>query len=250
MRQLTRISLLGVLALTVSSGLSAQQHQVRTMLIARGAPAEFADRVTTIVEQAEADRLPTEPLVSKALEGWAKRGRVPADRVIVVMTQLHERLRVGRELATGAGMDPPPGAVVAAAAGALGRGMRRQDVLEIIEVAPAPEAAATGLTVASALAAQGLDRAAAVRAVGDAYRGGRSPEEVLEFPSVVTGLRAQGEPMAGIARRILEGGGLPVPMGQGPGMGGQGGRPPGVPGAQPGSSAGQQNKKQRGRSGN
>jgi hypothetical protein len=249
MRHTSRIMLLSVVALTASTGVWAQQHQVRTMLIARGAPTEFADRVNTIVEQAEAEQLPTEPLVSKALEGWAKRGRVPADRVIVVMTQLQGRLRVGRELALGSGMETPPGAVVAAAAGALGRGMRREDVVEIIDVAPAPEAAATGLTVASALAAQGLDRAAAVRAVRDAFRGGRTLEEVLEFPSVVTGLRAQGEPMAGIARRIMEGGGLPVPMGQGHGMGGQGGPPPGVPGAQPGSAPGQ-NKKQRGRSGN
>jgi hypothetical protein len=249
MKLTARMVLLSVLALTAASGLRAQQHEVRTMLIARGAPAEFADQVTTIIEQAEASQLPTEPLVSKALEGWAKRGRVPADRVIMVMTQLQGQLRVGRELALGAGMDAPPGAVVAAAAGALGRGMRREDVNEIIEVAPTPDAAATGLTVASTLAAQGLDRAAAVRAVGDAYRGGRSLEEVLEFPSVVTGLRAHGEPMAGIARRILEGGGLPMPMGQGGGVGGQGGRPSGVPGAQPGSVPGQQKKTQGGRSG-
>ena len=235
MKQETRISLLSVVALTVALGLHAQQHEVRTMLIARGAPAAFADQVTTIVDQAEANQLPTEPLVSKALEGWAKRGRVPADRVIMVMTQLQGRLQVGRELALGAGMEPPPGAVVAAAAGALGRGMRREDVNELLEAAPTPDAAATGLTVASALAAQGLERAAAVRAVGDAYRGGRTLEEVLEFPSVVTGMRARGEPMAGIARRILEGGGLPMPMGQGGGMGGQGVRPSGVPGAQPGS---------------
>jgi hypothetical protein len=219
------------------------------MLMARGAPAEFADQVTAIVEEAEANQLPTEPLVSKALEGWAKRGRVPADRVIVVITQLQGQLRIGRELAMGAGMEAPPGAVVAAAAGALGRGMRNEDVVEIIDAAPKPEAAATGLTVASALAAQGLERAAAVRAVRDAYRGGRTLEEVLEFPSVVTGLRARGEQMAGIARRIMEGGGLPVPMGQGNGMGGQSGPPSGVPGAEPGSLPGQ-TKKQRGRSGN
>ena len=93
MRQITRISTLGVLALTLSSGLLAQQHQVRTMLMARGAPSDFADQVTAIVEQAEAEELPTEPLISKALEGWAKRGRVPADRVIVVMTQLQGQLR-------------------------------------------------------------------------------------------------------------------------------------------------------------
>lgn len=247
MRLTTTPILLSLLALTTVSEIQAQQHQVRTMLIARGAPAEFADQATSIVVAAEANQLPTEPLVSKALEGWAKRGSVPADRVIAVMTELQGRLRVGRELTVSAGLDPPPGEVVAAAAGALGRGMLREDVLEILATAPAPDAAATGLTVASALAAQGLDRAAAVRAVGDAYRGGRTLEEVLEFPSVVTGLRARGEPMAGIARRILEGGGLPIPMGQAGGIGAPGGRPPGVPGAQPGSEAAK--KKPRGRSG-
>ncbi len=248
MKHTARIVLLSVMALFVTSGLRAQQHQVRTMLVGRGAPAEFVDQVTAIVEQTEAEQLPTEPLVSKALEGWAKRGRVPADRVIVVMTQLQGRLRIGRELAIGTGMEAPPGAVIAAAAGALGRGLGREEVVEILDMAPDPETAATGLTVASALSAQGLERAAAVRAVTDAYRGGLSLEEVLEFPSVVSGLRAQGEPMAGIARRIMEGGGLPVPMGQGHGMGGQGGPPAGVPGAQPGTAAGQ-NKKQRGQSG-
>jgi hypothetical protein len=250
MRHIARIQVLILFMLGGTSGLYAQQHQVRTMLIARGAPSEFADQVSAIVEQADADQLPTEPLVTKALEGWAKRGRVPADRVIVVLTQIHGRLRVGREITMGAGMETPPGELVAAAAGALGRGIRREDVLEIIDVAPEPNAAATGLTVASALTAQGLERAAAVRAVRDAYRGGRPLEEVLEFPSVVTGLRAQGEPMSGIARRIMEGGGLPVPMGQGHGMGGQGGPPPGVPGAGPGEAPGQPKQKQRGRSGN
>lgn len=249
MRLIVRMTLLSGLALCVTSGLRAQQHEVRAMLIARGAPEEFVNQVATIIEQAEASQLPTEPLISKALEGWAKRGRVPADRVIVVMTQLQGRLRVGRELTIGSGMEPPPEAVVAAVAGALGRGMRREDVLEIIEAAPEPNAAATGLTVASALAAQGLERAAAVRAVGDAFRGGRTPEEVLEFPSVVTGLRAQGEPMAGIARRIMEGGGLAVPTGQGNAMGGRGGRPPGVPAAQPGSPASRKNRNPRGQSG-
>ncbi len=247
MMQTTRAALLTGLALAVSQGLVAQQHRVREMLVARGAPTEFADRAATIVVEAEASQLPTEPLVSKALEGWAKRASVPAGRVIMVMTQLQGRLRVGRELTMGAGLNPPPHDVVAAAAEALGRGINREEIMEIIDAAPEPGAAATGLTVASALRAQGLERAAAVQAVGDAYRGGRPPEEVLEFPSVVSGLRAQGEPMSGIARRILEGGGLPVPAGQGKGIGGPGGRPPGVPGAKP-EAAGNKNKK-RGRSG-
>jgi hypothetical protein len=230
-----------IVVIAVSQAALAQQVQVREQLMARGAPAEFADQVAEIVASAESEALPTDPLVSKALEGWAKRGRVPPDRVITVMNQLHTRLRAGREVTVGAGFDPPPGAVVSAAAGALGRGMSRQDVVDIIDAAPAPEAAATGLTVASALAAQGLERAAAVKVVRDAYRGGRTPEEVLEFPSTVTGLRARGEPMSEVARRILQGGGLPMRY---QGTGGQAGRPPGVPPEHAGSSSGGKKKGQ------
>lgn len=225
------VSALAVALLTATA--TAQQTQVREQLAARGAPAEFVDQVAAIVSAAESEALPTDPLVSKALEGWAKRGRVPTDRVITVMNQVHERLRMGQDVTRGAGFDPPPGAVVAAAAGAFGRGMSHQDVVDIIDAAPGAEAAATGLTVAAALAAQGLERAAAVKAVRDAYRGGRPSEEVLEFPSTVTGLRARGEPMSEVARRILEGGGLPTPS---QGMGAQsGGRPQGVPPGNPGS---------------
>jgi hypothetical protein len=238
MRLARNVAALAFMAVISSAAAGAQQVQVRELLLARGAPADFADQIADIVASAESEALPIDPLVSKALEGWAKRGRVPPDRVITVMNQVHERLRMGREVIVGAGFDPPPGAVVAAAAGAFGRGMSRQNVLDIMEAAPEPSAAATGLTVAAALAAQGLERAAAVKAVRDAYRAGRPSEEVLEFPSTVTGLRARGEPMAGIARRILEGGGLPTPM---QGMGGPGGRPHGVPPGHPG--AGNQGKK-------
>ena len=88
MKQISRIALLTMVAVFVAAGSQAQRPGVREMLIARGAPTEFADNVAVIVGQAEANQLPTEPLASKALEGWAKRGRVPADRVILVMTQL------------------------------------------------------------------------------------------------------------------------------------------------------------------
>jgi hypothetical protein len=236
MKPVTGLLIAALVAASTAHPMRAQQVSIREQLIARGAPAQFAEQVAAIVAASEAEALPTEPLVSKALEGWAKRGRVPLDRVIAVLNQTQAGLRVGREVVLGAGFDPPPGAVVAAAAGALGRGIGRDDVREIISVSPAPDAAATGLTVAAALAAQGLDRAAAVKAVRDAFRGGRTPDEVLEFPSAVTGLRAGGESMSDVARRILEGGGLPM-LGQG-GMGGQAGRPHGVPGSQPGQGAG------------
>ena len=238
------VTCIGAASLAVSA--RAQQPGVREQLLTRGAPAEFAAQVAAIVAVAEAENLPTEPLVSKAFEGWAKRASVSPDRVVAVLNQIQGQLRIGRELALAAGLNPPPGTVVSAAAFSLSRGVNRQEVLDIIGAAPQAEAAATGLTVASALAAQGLDRAAAVRVVCDAFRGGRAPEEVLELPSALTGLRARGEPMSDIARRILDGGGIPLLMRQGAGPGGPGGRPPGVPGAQPGA---QGSRKKKGQSG-
>ncbi len=220
------IVLLAGFAITVAApAVALQQADVRAELITRGAPQGFADRVATIVAAAGEAGLPTAPLSSKALEGWAKRGRVPPERVLVVLGDLANRLEAGRDITVEAGLDPPPGSVVAAAAEALGRGMTAEDVAAILDAAPTRDVAATGLTVAASLAAQGLDRAAAVRAVREASGEGRPPEEVLEFPSAVANLLAQGVPMADVARRILEGGGLPLPST--PGVGG--GRPSTVP---------------------
>jgi len=106
--------------------------------------------------------------------------------------------------------------------------MNREQVGQILAAATGPDVAAPGLTVASALVAQGLDAEAAVRVVRDAFRDARPPEEILEFPSSLTGLRAQGREMAEIARQIMQGGGLPSATA--PGMGGRGNRPQGVPG--------------------
>jgi len=207
---------------------AAQELDVRAELVSRGAPEEFAERIAAIVTEASADALPTEPLVTKALEGWAKRDRVAPDRVVAVLSQLRSQLRLARDLTASAGMVPPPGAVVAAAAEALSRGISRDQVTDLIRSAPEPAAAATGLTVASSLAAQGLESNAAVRVIGDAFRGGRSTDEMLEYPSALMGATARGERVDDMSRRIMEGGGLP-PL-TAPGMGGQSGRPNVVPG--------------------
>lgn len=211
----------------LASPLYGQAPDIRQQLIARGAPQEFADRVSAIVAAAERQGLPGEPVATKALEGWAKRGRVPLERVLTVLTELSGRLGTARDVTVAAGHDPPPASLVAAAAEGLGRGLTSEDVREVIAAAPTPEAAAAGLTVAASLAAQGLETAAAVRAVRDAYGGGRPPEQVFELPSAVTELISRGVPMSDIARRILEGGGLPIPVT--PGVGATGKRPGFVP---------------------
>ena len=210
---------LAILPVTLAA--QDQLPDVERELVARGAPVAWARNVAAIVAAARADGLPTGPLVSKALEGWAKRGRVPPDRVLTVLNQLAERFGEARELANSAGVDNPPGTLVAATAEALGRGMTSADVRAVIAAAPTPEAAATGMTVAGSLAAQGLDIAAAVRAVEDDLQRGRTAVELLELPSGVAALLGQGVPASAIAQQILQGGGLPI--------GGRGVRPQGVP---------------------
>ncbi len=206
---------------------NGQQDGIREQLLARGAPPEFALQVAEVVAAADAQGLPTQALATKALEGWAKRGRVPPERVLFVLESISANLRAGRTATTEAGLDPPPRVVVAAAAEALGRGMTPADVQAVIGAADSPEAASMGLTVASSLAAQGLERAAAVRAVRNTYQHGGGPTAVLELPSAVAGLVARGVPMSDVARQILEGEGLPLPAARGLGLGK--GRPGNVP---------------------
>jgi hypothetical protein len=223
---------------------ASAQDDVGARLLARGASPELAERVRALVADAQEEGLPVWPIENKAMEGLAKHA--PAERIGPVLEQLRERLRQGLGETRAAGLVPAPGDVVAAAAEALGRGMTPEDVRELIRSAPAPEAAAAGLTVAASLAAQGLERRAAVRAVHDAYARGPSPQQLFELPSVVADLRARGSSMSDLARRILEGGGLPLPpmAGEGAGKGGRPGNVPPGPGqsAQHGQGRGRTNK--------
>jgi hypothetical protein len=203
------------------AALAAQEHlpDVERQLTARGAPVAWAHTVAELVAAARGEGLPTGPLVSKALEGVAKHA--PQDRVLAVLTGLVERFGTARDVAQGAGIDDPPGSLVAAAAEWLGRGMSRRNVRDVIAAAPTPEAAATGVTVAGSLAAQGLDVAAAVRAVEDDFHNGRSAAELLELPSGLAGLIGQGLHPRDIAQQIIQGEGFPGR--------GSGARPQGVP---------------------
>lgn len=227
-----------VMAMGAPPAAFAQDQDVRAQLAARGAPPEFVERVATIVAEAAAEGLPAEPLVAKALEGWAKRGQVPPDRVVTVLERLTGQFREARGLVIAAGLDDAPGAVVAAAGSALGRGLTAEQIGELIEAAPTPEAAATGITVASSLGGQGLERAAAVRAVRDAQQQGRSPGELLELPSVLADLIARGVPMSDVAQMVLQGNGMPGAgnAGGGPAAGRPGVVPPGRPDAPPGQT--------------
>jgi hypothetical protein len=239
--------------------LSAQEAEIAVRLRAAGADQGFTERVTAIVAAAHAEGLPTEPLENKAIEGWAKRQRVSPERVTAVLEQLRLRLREANHLVTQmrAEVQTQHGPTVAAAAEALGRNMTREQVRELLQDAPTPEAAAAGLTVAASLVAQGLDAGAAVHAVRVAHRAGGPPEHVYELPSAMAEMRARGATLSDVARQILQGGGLPMPGGAGAGAGSGNGpnrpsvlppsnRPtdPGQP--PPGGNPGGQGKKNKG----
>jgi hypothetical protein len=231
----TLLILAATLSLVVVGGTAAaQERNVRAELTARGAPAGFVERAVAPVERAEREGLPTAPLADKALEGWAKG--VPADRVAGALEQMRSRLEDGRRLAQEAGLAEPPGAVVAAAGEALGRGLGPQEVRDLIASSRTPQQGAIGLQVAASLAAQGLEHRAAVAAVRQAYdRDGG--QDLFELPSALADLTAQGVPMDDVAQRIMRGGGLPMPQMAGRGPGRPGSVPP-TPGGKAGPKSG------------
>jgi hypothetical protein len=222
MRLTPLMVLLAALGMTRTA--AAQAPDVRAELAARGAPPAFVDRAGATIDAARAQGLPPGPLVDKVLEGWAKH--VPTPRVFAVLEQVRARLVEGRAAAVRGGMPDPPAAVVVGAADALGRGMSPDDVRTLVASAASAPQAAAGLTVAASLCAQGLDRAAAMRAVQESYRGHATADELFELPSAVAEMTGRGISMPDIARRIMQGGGLPPVMG-GPGGGRPGSVPPG-----------------------
>lgn len=203
--------------------LVAQQTRVRADLEARGLPAALAAEVGAIADSAAARSLPVEPLEDKAIEGWTKR--VPAPRIVAAVRQLTIQLDAAAAAVEEAGLSSPAGTVVSAAAEALARGISQENVHALVQAAPTPEAAAPGLTVAAALAAQGLSASAATDAVVQAFGRGGSVAQVLDLPSVANLLIGQGVPASEVARRLTAEGVL-APPGR---PAAAGGKPPAVP---------------------
>ncbi|HLB38188.1 MAG TPA: hypothetical protein VJL31_16570 [Gemmatimonadales bacterium] len=224
----------------IATSLGMQQADLRQRLVDRGAAPEFAQQVVQVVAAARTSGLPVEPLADKAFEGLAKG--YPAERILPVVQLLADRLRAGRTAALSAGLTQPSGRVVAAAAEALGRGMERNEVVQLLQAAPGPDAASVGLTVAASLVAQGIASRDATHAVETAYHEGRSARELLELPSVTSSWFAEGVTLPEVVKRIHQGQALPFPPGRGGAQGGPPGlrpgtgppiNPPGKPGTRP-----------------
>jgi hypothetical protein len=222
---------IGAVLLVLAGGAaaaSAQQSDVRALLAARGLPADLVDGVAAVAADAAERGLPTSPIADKALEGWAKRA--PAERILSVVQAFSTRMGDAQAALRGAGLAAPPGGVIAAAADAMGRGMSASQVSTVVRAGPGADAA-PALHVAAALSSQGMGMDQAVTVVSAAIRDGRSSDQILEMPSAMRAMQAQGLPPTEIGRQLMEGGGRGP---GGPGRGGPGSMGPGSGGPGPG----------------
>jgi hypothetical protein len=216
----------GLLAGLASTAAAQQSSDVVDRMTQRGLPVDVAGDVASIVSSSAARDVPAGPLVDKAIEGWAKR--VPAARILAGVRQYADRLAAAGDALRQPGGPPPSGELVVAAAEAMRGGIDAEQLRTLVRTAGSPDRAAPGLTVAAALAAQGLGSTQAVAVVTDAIKSRRSTLELLDLPSMAQAMREQGLSPGEIGRKMMEGG----ERGEGsagsrPGDGGR--RPPDVP---------------------
>lgn len=190
--------------LVAPAALTAQAAGVEQRLEARGVPAGLAREVAAIAASATARGVPEGPLADKAIEGWAKQ--VPAPRIVTAVRRFAEEMASAREAVRGAGIEAPSGPVIAAAAEAMRGGMRAEQVRSVVQAAAAADLAAPGLSVAAALAAQGLGGDQAVKIVVTAMRNHQSMADLLDLPSIARAMHDQGLSPGDIEHRILDGG--------------------------------------------
>lgn len=209
---------IGVLLSTVLLGITpavlSAQEGVRAQLDARGLPPELVGDVVAITSEAAAQGVPTGPITDKAIEGWAKR--VPPQRIRTALRQFYTRMVEAQLTVRASGVADPPGPLVASAAEAMGQGFTQQHVGALVEAAPEPAVAGYGLSVATALHAQGLEPGQAVDVVSGAWRRGQPVVEILDMPSLARAMQARGLSPGQVGEQLMLGG-----------MQGAHGRPPG-----------------------
>jgi len=218
------------LALAVLLGLpgalaAQEQGGLEARLSARGLPPDLVQEVRHIATDAESRGVPAGPLADKAIEGWAKH--VPAARIVQALRAFAGQMAEAAAAVRSAGLEHPSGSVIAAAAEAMGGGLKSDQVQSVVRAASSAEEASPGLSVAASLAAQGLGANQAVTIVVDAMRHRESMSQLLDLPSVARSMHDQGMSAGEIGERLL-----PHHGDDGPGGGehhGDKDRPPGVP---------------------
>ena len=215
---------LPILALAVVLPAALLPAQTPHQRLTGRVPATALPVIDSLIGQAVAESLPTEPLVQKALEGSAKS--IPPERLVAGVRRGLMQLRDARAILTRAlpvAKQPVPEGHIAAVAAALARGVDRKIVERLVAVAPAdppgpalhaeadlvahrfdPEAAAALLVAAREQGLRGerlLDVAAA--ASHELQRdGGRTPDEALaRVRSMLPNVPAAPEAAGAVTRR-------------------------------------------------
>ncbi|HTT67990.1 MAG TPA: hypothetical protein VMF70_08180 [Gemmatimonadales bacterium] len=191
--------------LLVPAVLAAQGAGIEGRLQTRGLPASLAHRVAVVATAAAARGVPDGPLADKAIEGWAKQ--VPPDRIVVAVQHFADQMASARTAVIDAGIESPPGPVIAAAAEAMRSGMRADQVRSVVQAAGEGAVAAPGLSVAAALSAQGLGSDQATKIVVGAMHSHRSMADLLDLPSVARVMHDQGMSPGDIEHRMMNGDG-------------------------------------------
>lgn len=174
------------------------QTPVRARLEGRVPPAIVA-AVDSIVADAAARELPTEPLVQKALEGGAKG--VAPERIIAAVRLVHTRLSAAGTAIDRAGATRSAAAIEAGAF-ALTAGLSGEDVSALVRGAagdPTPV-----LRVAATLSALGVPAAETVALVTSTAAAGT---DVTTLPQTVQAAMTRGATPAQAARLAQGGGG-------------------------------------------
>ena len=187
----------------VPATLAAQEAggSVEARLSARGLPADLVHEVQHVATDAAAHGVPAGPIADKAIEGWAKH--VPTPRLLTALRSFAARMAEAGAAVRSGGLERAPGSVIAAAAEAMGGGLRSEEVSSVVRAAGTAEEAAPGLSVAASLTAQGLAAKQAVTIVVNAMVHRRPMSQLLDLPSVARSMHDQGMSPGEIGERLL-----------------------------------------------
>ena len=162
--------------------------------------AEAYDRLASAVERARASGLPTDPLVSKALEGVAKR--VPEDRILAVVERLEASLARAREALEAAGVSSPAPSAIVGVATAFERGVPGDAVGATVAAGGGPDPTVALNTVAD-LIQRGVPAEDALAMVVELLKRGGHARDLVELPAAIDRLRSRGLGVPDAARELL-----------------------------------------------
>lgn len=171
-----RVALLGLLLTVPLAG-----QEARARLVGR-VPNAALPALDSIVSEADAEGIPTEPLIQKALEGGAKG--VPSAGIVAAVGASASHLRSALALLRLSGESRPEPAEVTAVAVALARGVSPELVSSLSAALPG-EPTGPALHAVADLVGHGFAEDAAVDLIVDAAQSGLRGLRLLDVAAAV-----------------------------------------------------------------